>query len=171
MDALTGLPTHLDLPGALAELLGQDSVASFAAIVFDIDGMIWINDERGHIEGDAVLVRVARWIESRCAQHRGTSFRVSGDEFLVLLPQTSLEDAAGLTQDILSEFERLRIPYARRNDPRDFLALNAAVFTPHPGFEKEIGRLRNEWAGAIYDAKCAQGRAYSVVAVMNPEPP
>ncbi len=166
MDQLTGLPTHLDLPAAVAELRG--SVASLTAVVFDIDRFIWINDQHGHLEGDALLVRVARWLESRCGQPRGRLFRVSGDEFLVLLPNGSLEEAAGLARDVLSDFEGLRIPYWRRDDPRDFLALNAVVFTAWPGFENEIVRLRDEWAEAIYDAKRAQERTYSVVAVMVP---
>lgn len=164
MDPLTRLPTHLDLPGALAELRERGSAASLTAVVFDIDGLIWVNDQRGHLEGDAVLVRVARWLETYCGP--GRLFRVSGDEFLVLLPNGSLEEVAGLSRDVLSDFEGLRIPYWRRDDPRDFLALNAVVFTAWPGFENEIGRLRDEWAEAIYDAKRAQGKAYSVVAVM-----
>jgi diguanylate cyclase (GGDEF)-like protein len=168
MDPLTRLPTHLDLPGALAELRGGGSIASLSAIVFDIDGFIWVNDQYGHLEGDALLVRVAHWLESRCGQHQGRSFRVAGEEFLVLLPNRSLEEAASLARDVLSDFEGLRIPYWRRDDRRDILNLNAAVFTAWPGFENEIGRLRDEWAEAIYDAKRAQGRTYSVVAVMAP---
>jgi diguanylate cyclase (GGDEF)-like protein len=166
VDPLTGLPTHLDLPGAVTELRERGSAALLTAIVFDIDGLIWVNDQRGHLEGDAVLVRVARWLEPRCGP--GRLFRVAGDEFLVLLPDGSLEEAAGLARDVLSDFEGLRIPYWRRGDPRDFLALNAVVFTTWPGFENEIGRLRDDWAEAIYEAKRAQGIAYSVVAVMVP---
>lgn len=167
MDQLTGLPTHLDLPAAVAELRERGSAASLTVVVFDIDRFIWINDQHGHLEGDALLVRVARWLESRCGQPQGRLFRVSGDEFLVLLPNVSLEEAVDLARDVLSDFEGLRIPYWRRDDPRDFLALNAAVFRAWPGFENEIVRLRNEWAEAIYDAKRAQGRDYSVAAVMT----
>ena len=77
MDELTGLPTHLDLPGALAELPRDDASAGLTAILFDVDGMIWINHERGHLEGDAVLARIGRWLESRAQQVQGQAFRVA----------------------------------------------------------------------------------------------
>jgi diguanylate cyclase (GGDEF)-like protein len=164
MDELTGLPTHLDLPGALAELRGEGSQAGLTAILFDIDGMAWINYEQDHLAGDAVLARIGQWLESRAKEVHGRVFRVAGDEFLFLLPEHSVEDALALARTIISDCERLRIPYARRDDARDFLALNAAVFTAPAGFEHQIVRLRDAAAQAIYDAKVAGGRRYSVIA-------
>ena len=167
MDELTGLPTHRDLPEALAGLRGGAPSAGLTAIFFDIDGLIWVNDQHGHIEGDSVLNRVGRRLDSRAQQVHGTAFRIAGDEFLFLLPEHSLEDAAALARDVVSECERLRISYAKRDDPRDFLALNAVVFVAPQGFEHQIANLRDACAQAIYDAKCAGERQYSLVAVMD----
>ncbi|HEV8579410.1 MAG TPA: diguanylate cyclase [Thermoanaerobaculia bacterium] len=164
MDELTGLPTHLDLPEALAELRGDDPSAGLTAILFDVDGMIWVNDQRGHLEGDSVLARVGRWLESRARQVQGKAFRIAGDEFLLLLPGHSVDHALALAREVVFDCERLRIPYARRDDDRDFLALNAAVFAASAGFEHQIAQLRDAAAQAIYDAKLAQGQRFSVVA-------
>lgn len=164
MDALTGLPTYHDLATVFADLQAEEgTVRGLSAILFDVDGLIWVNDQQGYDEGNALLARLAKWLESRFTA--GSCVRVGGDEFLVLLPKTTLEDAALSAREVLDEWERLRIPYARRDKPRDFLALNAVVLTAHPGMASEIGRLRDEWAMAIYGAKCLQKRDCSVVAV------
>jgi diguanylate cyclase (GGDEF)-like protein len=110
MDELTGLPTHLDLPRSLMELKGYDPSAGLTAILFDVDGLIWINDRWGHEEGDRVLVRVGRWLEAIAKRKRGKAFRVSGDEFLFLLPETSREHAITLAREVVHECECLRIP-------------------------------------------------------------
>lgn len=167
MDELTGLPTHLDLPGALAELRRDAPPASVTAILFDVDGMIWINDERGHLEGDEVLARIGQWFESRARQVHGKIFRVGGDEFLFLLPEHSIDAALALAREVVLDCERLRIPYARRDDDRNFLALNAAVFAAPVGFEHRMPELREAASQAIYDAKLTEGRRFSVVAAGN----
>ena len=167
MDQLTGLPTHRELPRAFAESTRHPAAACLTAVLFDIDGLIWVNDQHGHAEGDRTLVRVAGWLESRLGAHGSELFRVSGDEFLALLHEKSLQDAVVLAREVLGDFERLRIPYARTSDARDFLAMNAVVFTAYAGLEGDMQRLRDDWANAIYNTKRAEGRPYSVVAVID----
>lgn len=62
-------------------------------IMFDIDRFKAINDNLGHAVGDQVLVHVSREIQNavRATEHLA---RVGGDEFLLLLPETGLEEAA-----------------------------------------------------------------------------
>jgi diguanylate cyclase (GGDEF)-like protein len=62
-------------------------------IMLDIDRFKQINDTHGHAVGDQVLVYISREIQNevRVTEHLA---RVGGDEFMLLLPETGLEDAA-----------------------------------------------------------------------------
>jgi diguanylate cyclase (GGDEF)-like protein len=60
-----------------------------ALCVFDLDGFKAVNDRLGHSEGDRVLKGVAKVIDS--SRLTDDAFRIGGDEFAVLMPQTTLE--------------------------------------------------------------------------------
>src|ERR1044071_9446651 len=110
-DRLTGLRTHRDaLRGAIE---GQGEFCCWV----DLDGLVWVNDRDGHVEGDRVLVAVARRIEATVAAEGGSVFRVAGDEFLVLFP--SLERAAmhEVAARIVTYVRALGIRYGRRDCP------------------------------------------------------
>jgi len=73
------------------------AVASLIAV--DIDRFKRVNDEFGHDVGDAALRDVVRAIRSR--MRRGDDiFRTGGDEFMVLLPDTRLEDATEIAETL-----------------------------------------------------------------------
>lgn len=92
-DALTGLPNRrayderLAVETARATRYGQP----LSLCLLDLDGFKGVNDRLGHPAGDEVLRGVARLIdESRVADD---AFRIGGDEFAVLMPQTDPADA------------------------------------------------------------------------------
>jgi diguanylate cyclase (GGDEF)-like protein len=62
---------------------------SLALCIFDLDGFKSVNDRLGHPAGDDVLRGVAKVIDS--SRLTDDSFRIGGDEFAVLMPQTPLE--------------------------------------------------------------------------------
>jgi diguanylate cyclase (GGDEF)-like protein len=62
-----------------------------ALCLFDLDGFKAVNDRYGHPAGDEVLQGVARVIDS--SRLTDDAFRVGGDEFAVLMPQTALDGA------------------------------------------------------------------------------
>ncbi|MBV9497717.1 MAG: diguanylate cyclase [Acidobacteria bacterium] len=68
-------------------------------VILDVDHFKAINDTYGHSAGDAVLKEVARTI---AAQTRGTDLtaRIGGEEFALLLPETSLFDAIPVAEKI-----------------------------------------------------------------------
>jgi diguanylate cyclase (GGDEF)-like protein len=61
-------------------------------IFFDLDDFKSINEEIGHLGGDAVLAEVAQRLRS-VVRGADIACRVGGDEFAVILPESSLEDA------------------------------------------------------------------------------
>lgn len=92
-DALTGLGNRLRLEETLevevARARRQGSALSL--IIGDLDGFKAINDAVGHAGGDECLRRVAVVEASRTENQ---CFRWGGDEFVVVLPDTSAEEAA-----------------------------------------------------------------------------
>lgn len=92
-DPLTGLMNRSgfesNLREAYAELKGNGD--EHALIFFDMDKMQLFNDTFNHRAGDEVLVRFASELQ-HCLPKRGVSSRLSGDDFAVLLPHSSVED-------------------------------------------------------------------------------
>jgi len=65
----------------------------------DLDGLKRLNDEQGHAAGDAALLALVRAFYA-ALRDEDTVFRVGGDEFMILLPFTSAEDAAVLMERV-----------------------------------------------------------------------
>ena len=94
LDALTGLHNYrffhetLEREAARAQRYNRE----LALIVFDIDDFKTINDRIGHLAGDAVLAEAATQVQS-VVRSADIASRVGGDEFAVILPESSLADA------------------------------------------------------------------------------
>lgn len=65
---------------------------SLSLLLLDIDRFKNYNDTFGHLEGDKVLVRISQMIRS-CLRKLDTAYRYGGEEFTVILPETSCEEA------------------------------------------------------------------------------
>jgi diguanylate cyclase (GGDEF)-like protein len=76
-------------------------------IMMDMDDLKGVNDTQGHVGGDAVLQQVAEAIR-RHVRRLDLATRFGGDEFLVLLPETILEDAALVADRIGTEVRKIR---------------------------------------------------------------
>lgn len=65
----------------------------FSVVLFDLNGFKAINDSRGHAEGDRVLKEAGGALAETC-RSSDLAFRVGGDEFAYILPETGTEAAA-----------------------------------------------------------------------------
>lgn len=88
MDALTGLPSRVALDKELA--LHLSAREPFAVALLDVDGFQEINDTLGFAEGDKALRRLAELLTGANA---GIAYRISGDEFALVMPHITLEQA------------------------------------------------------------------------------
>ncbi|MFT3863180.1 MAG: EAL domain-containing protein [Solirubrobacterales bacterium] len=103
-DPLTALLNRRAFRGRL------DTYVNFAAryggrgavMVIDVDGLKDVNDRLGHQQGDNLIRRVAAMLRDRV---RATDIvaRLSGDEFAVLMPQSDVEGALQLGEDLRIE--------------------------------------------------------------------
>lgn len=102
-DVLTGLANRMALSEVLADMVDrcQEEGVSFYLLFIDLDGFKAVNDTFGHKAGDAMLVRVARRMQS-CMAEPGGLFRLGGDEFIVLTPSCrDREEAKILAERLL----------------------------------------------------------------------
>jgi diguanylate cyclase (GGDEF)-like protein/PAS domain S-box-containing protein len=85
----------------------------FSIIMLDLDHFKSVNDRFGHAAGDMVLKSVADMIKGRI---RKTDYfaRWGGEEFIILLPETSVEDAAGLAEELREQLSSMTLPEVGR---------------------------------------------------------
>jgi diguanylate cyclase len=90
-DALTGLGNRRAFDQAMLQL-DADRNTAYALAILDLDHFKQINDEYSHLVGDDVLRIVANILQEHC---RSTDLvaRIGGEEFAILLPRASLENA------------------------------------------------------------------------------
>jgi diguanylate cyclase (GGDEF)-like protein len=93
-DSLTGIYNHRFLMNELEDkclLYKRDNIV-FSAIIFDVDYFKKINDTYGHIEGDQVLIKISQCL-IKTIRDIDIIGRYGGEEFLVILPNTTKDDA------------------------------------------------------------------------------
>ena len=109
-DALTGLSNRRALDTQLDALCEQGE--QFAVIMVDVDIFKSFNDCYGHVIGDDCLRRVAAMLRASLRNTSDQIARVGGEEFVVLLPQTSVENARIMAERMRHAVYGLRIPHS-----------------------------------------------------------
>lgn len=101
VDALTGLWNQRHIRERLAREIDRTerSGSPLSVIMFDIDHFKRINDEHGHMAGDALLAELGELLRERV---RATDIvgRTGGEEFLIVLPETDIEKAQGVAEKL-----------------------------------------------------------------------
>lgn len=100
-DALTGLSNRAHVDAELARELDRARRYGHACaiVMFDVDDFKAINDRQGHAEGDRVLCAIASVI-AETVRASDLVGRWGGEEFLVLCPETSADDARALAERV-----------------------------------------------------------------------
>jgi diguanylate cyclase (GGDEF)-like protein len=100
-DGLTNVKTHRFFMEALSSEWKRSSRAgrSFSLVLMDLDRFKFVNDFYGHLEGDLVLQRVGQILETNCRRSDVVA-RYGGDEFVILMPETSMEQARQLSSKL-----------------------------------------------------------------------
>ena len=110
-DELTGLPSRRALTDALIRLPDLYAVA-----MIDIDHFKKLNDEHGHAAGDQVLRLIGSTLTR--TEGGGRPFRYGGEEFAVLFPGKSTEEALPYLEDLRAAIEASSFTIRGRDRPK-----------------------------------------------------
>jgi len=111
IDPLTGLGNRAMFDERLGAEVGLRirSGSPLSCIALDVDHFKGVNDKHGHPFGDQVLSKIGEVLTEMC-RVEDVACRHGGEEFVVLLPQTSADNAALLAERMRVAIERISLP-------------------------------------------------------------
>ena len=148
-DDLTGLFNRAFFEEELRRL---DTERQFpiSLIIIDVNGLKFVNDAFGHPEGDRILIDTTRIIEESC-RREDIVCRWGGDEFVILLPQCSEEDAEKICQ---------RIKSAPLKNDRNLIPISLAMGTAtKKGINQNIQGILSDAEDRMYRNKLLESKS------------
>jgi diguanylate cyclase (GGDEF)-like protein/PAS domain S-box-containing protein len=159
-DSLTGLYNRRFLNEALEREVRRAARGNrqLAVLMFDIDDFKGINDTHGHEAGDDFLRELGTFLHKR-VREEDFACRYGGDEFVILLTETSFETARRRARQLVEGVRALSIPHRGRYLAAPSVSLGAALYPEHGVDADALLRAADE---ALYKAK-SSGRNRIVI--------
>ena len=165
-DPLTGLYNR----NAFEQRLNEDILRAtryhhdLSIFMIDIDHFKVVNDDHGHRAGDDVLQNFAKLLDSsiRITDYSG---RYGGEEFVIVLPETAVEEAKELAEKLRIKIEKHVIAINRHTDINITASIGVSNYPTHCSSAEEMLKLADS---ALYSAKHA-GRNRVMVAEADSE--
>jgi len=157
-DSLTGLANRLCMQKDFTNLFVQSTYGSLAVLFFDLDHFKHINDSLGHSAGDQLLQLTADRLTKVCDEHCHL-YRVSGDEFVIIVEQTDMENAQLVAVNILKVVSQPM--FIEQNELNITASIGIALYPEH-GESPEA--VMKEADSAMYVAKENGGNTFSAYA-------
>lgn len=150
-DPLTGLPNRRELEEALPReaARAERTAEPLTMLVLDIDYFKRFNDTYGHEAGDTVLQCFGRLL-SETVRGEDLVVRLGGEEFVVLLPNTSAEAGAEHAERIRLRVSQLSVKHHGQPLGNISASIGLATFRTHT---HDIGQLLGLADAALYKAK------------------
>jgi diguanylate cyclase (GGDEF)-like protein len=150
-DALTGLFNRRYLEESLQRELAraQRKAAKLGVVMLDVDHLKQVNDTFGHEAGDTLLEVLGHWLQSNI-RAEDISCRYGGDEFILILPDASLESTYQRARQICEGARLLKISHHDRPLGLATVSIGVAGF-PENGQTRDA--LLAAVDAALYKAK------------------
>ncbi|MDQ3662698.1 MAG: EAL domain-containing protein, partial [Actinomycetota bacterium] len=155
MDSLTNLSNRSYFVEILQRTIDSSDHDVLTVLLLDLDDLKVVNDGLGHTAGDQLLVEVAERLRS-CVRSEDTLARLSGDEFAILLPETTDHEATHLAERIIAALGRS----FRLGGQEVFVDASMGIGT-FDGTQNAEGLLRNADV-AMHMSKAAGKGRYSL---------
>jgi diguanylate cyclase (GGDEF)-like protein/putative nucleotidyltransferase with HDIG domain len=153
LDDLTGMPLRRAFRATTERVLEARKTTGrpVSLLVIDIDHFKLVNDTFGHLQGDDILRMVADFLS---VQTRPSDFvaRYAGDEFVVLLPGTGLEEALAMGERLRATVEGAECERRDGEEERVHVTLSIGVATA-PMHGETLDTLFAASDGALYASK------------------
>ncbi len=166
-DPLTGLANRRFFSSVATHEFAraQRFESKLSLVMFDIDYFKMVNDKFGHQTGDRVLVRISRLL-SRTCRNVDVVGRYGGEEFVALLPETSVDGAFHWAEKLRSAVQSETIPDAVGNSFSVTISAGVAERSATDGKFEEVVRRADQ---AMYAAKAAGRNRTCVAPPVSPE--
>lgn len=157
-DSLTGLPNRALFMDRLQHCIARSRRSNelFAVFFLDVDRFKLVNDSLGHMTGDALLVQIAERLRDSL-RSPDTVARVGGDEFLLLLEDTGMDEAVMVAERLLEAFRDSF--HLDHQEVFSTVSLGLALWDRHYEAADEIVRDAD---AAMYRAKSRGGATFTV---------
>ncbi len=154
-DGLTGLANQRAFYSELKKELSraQRRGHSTVLVYFDLDGFKKLNDSKGHKRGDEILIATANSMRS-CLRECEVAARYGGDEFCIILPESSLSDAEEVCERICRAIE------SSTGDTGISCSMGIAIATQEKNLDANT--LVKSADKAMYEAKKLPGFAIKI---------
>lgn len=100
---------------------------NITAIFIDLDNFKWINDKFGHETGDRVLKEAAEALKSSVRGDKDIAARIGGEEFVVLMSDTTEEVAKKKAEDLLKQISRRTTMHTGDDISNPFISVEASI--------------------------------------------
>lgn len=162
LDPLSGLNNRLGFERAAQTFSGPNGELTGAALlVADIDHFKQVNDTYGHVLGDKVIKAVAGTLLAHI-KGRDIAARIGGEEFAILLPETTLEGARVVAEQLRAAVAKGRIHQSSRQGSVGSITLSVGAAVAVDG--ETLEHLMERADQALYRAK-REGRNRVCVAL------
>jgi two-component system chemotaxis family response regulator WspR len=165
VDGLTGIANRASFDRFIKRYwdIMDNSKSEISLLMIDVDHFKKFNDAFGHVEGDSVLIQVAKVLNSASVENASLAARYGGEEFCIVLPNIGSDQALGIANNLLTAMQAVGIPH---NHPSSssVVTLSVGVATSMPRLLKTPKELIQKADAALYLAKQA-GRNQAYIAI------
>jgi diguanylate cyclase (GGDEF)-like protein len=153
-DPLTSIANRREFDRRLALEWGRArrDALPLALILVDVDFFKSYNDHYGHPAGDACLKQIAAILHSVPQRSSDLVARLGGEEFVVLLPNTNINDAAQLCERMREAILELNLPHAY-STVAPVISASFGVTAMLPSSHNAQSQLLENADAALYNAK------------------
>ena len=109
-------------------------------LLLDLDDFKQFNDAYGHVEGDHVLSQLGQVVK-RCLRQTDSAYRYGGEEFTILLPMTTIKDAAVTAERIRTEFKKETFSPAPGKDVYVTVSIGLGQYKPQEDMKAFVHRV------------------------------